>query len=65
MENPRRQDTIPNRLNYSEATIQEYYKRCEDTPGEYIDSYNNLLVAEMQTRSKAIKKARNQKLKEF
>ena len=51
MEESRRQETISNRLHSCEATLQEYI------PGADIDLDHNLLVAEVQKKLKAIKKA--------
>ena len=50
MEQTRRQETIPNRLHSVAATLT--------LPGADIDSDHNLLVAEVQTRLKSIKKLR-------
>jgi hypothetical protein len=32
MEEPRRQETIPNQLHSGQAALQKWYQRCEDTP---------------------------------
>ena len=55
MQELRRQEALPNQLHSRETTLQEQYKKQEDTPGADKHSDHNHLVAEVQTRLKSIK----------
>jgi hypothetical protein len=60
MEETRRQETLQNRLHSCEACFRNSIRDVRTLPGADID---NLLVAEVQTTLKAIKKAGKRKPK--
>ena len=51
-------ETIPNRLHYCAATLQEYYKRCEDTV-----RFRHIFIVEVQMMLRPINKPEKSKLK--